>query len=237
MADPPKKRSVTMTQNDVIAPEVNLLHFGLPPGDAMHFLPGQFVTFYVAKNGATVTRSYSISSSADQADRFDLCIKKVDGGYVSTYLCGLAQGSELRMMGPLGRFLLKDPGSRSVLFVCTGTGIAPFIPMTESLLSQKPDQPTWLFFGTRHEEDLLFRKELETLCSAHTNFHYVPVLSRPESNWSGATGHVEGALEEKLPDLTNCDVYICGVPGMVADVQALAEQLHCPKDHTFVERY
>ncbi len=237
MADPPKKRAVTLANNDPVAPDVSLLHFSLTPGDAMRFLPGQFVTFYVTRNGATVTRSYSITSSADLTDRFDLVIKRVDGGYVSSYLCALPPGQELRMIGPLGRFLLTDPRDRTVLFACTGTGIAPFLPMSEALLRLYPNQVAWLFFGTRTKEELLFRKELEAREAAHSNFHYVPTLSRPPPEWSGAIGHLEEPLKRKFPDLTNCDIYICGVPQMVAEVQQLAAELRCPKERTFVERY
>src|SRR5438309_2338179 len=146
MADPPRKRVATVSAIELVAPWVDVLHMQLAEGDTMRFDPGQFVTFYVDRNGATVTRSYSIASSPDLVDRFDLLVKKVDGGYVSTYLTSLHGGEQLRMIGPLGRFLLKDPGNRPVVFVCTGTGIAPFIPMLEQLLRRAPSHPSSLIF-------------------------------------------------------------------------------------------
>lgn len=237
MADAPKKRTVRLAGVEAVAPETFALHIALPAGDAMHFDPGQFVTFYVAKNGATVTRSYSVMSTPDVADRFDLVVKRVEGGYVSNWLCSRPAGEELRMVGPLGKFLLREPGERSVLFVSTGTGIAPFLPMTERLLRQSPAHDTWLFFGTRTESEILFRERFEALQAANPRFHYVPVLSRAGPEWGGARGHVEAPLRERFPDLSGCDLYICGVPQMVQEVRELAETLHAPKERVFVERY
>jgi CDP-4-dehydro-6-deoxyglucose reductase len=237
MADPAKKRVVSVAAIELVAPWVDILHMKLAEGDQMRFDPGQFVTFYVDKNGTTVTRSYSIASSPDLLDRFDLLVKKVDGGYVSTYLTSLHGGEQLRMIGPLGRFLLRDPGNRPVVFVCTGTGIAPFIPMLEQLLRRTPSHPSCLIFGTRHDDSLLFREHLESTSKVHPNFQYLPVLSQPGPGWTGSKGHVQDCLRAQFADLSQHDVYICGIPQMVQEVQELVQELRCPKDRTFVERY
>ncbi len=237
MPDPPRKRTVRVTANRPLAPSVYLLGLALPPGDALRFDPGQFVTFYVPKNGAVVTRSYSICSSPSRIDEFELCIKHVEDGFVSTYLSARRAGDPLNLVGPLGRFLLRDPGDRPVAFVSTGTGIAPFRPMLERLAAERPGHPAWLFAGYRYREDLLFHAEFEERARSDGSFRYVPVLSRPSPEWTGATGHVEDPLRERFPDLSGVDLYICGVPPMVAEVLELARGLGCPKERTFVERY
>ncbi len=237
MAEPPRKRTVTVAENRRLTRDVHLLRCRLPPGDALRFDPGQFVTFYVRKGAATVTRSYSICSDPSSAEEFDLCIKKVEGGYVSTHLCERAVGDALNAVGPLGRFLLREPNDRPAVFVATGTGIAPFRPMVDRLLAQHPHHPTWLFAGYRYAEDLLFHDELSARAEREPSFRYVPVLSRPPDTWTGARGHVQGPLEAALPNLAGCDVYVCGVPPMVAEVLALAERRGCPRERTFVERY
>ncbi|MGI0128851.1 MAG: ferredoxin--NADP reductase, partial [Thermoplasmata archaeon] len=110
------KRVVTIASNTTIAPEVHLLDFALPPDEVLRFVPGQFVTFYVLKETKTLTRSYSIASEPDQTGRFELIVKRVDDGYVSTLLCRLTPGQRMTMLGPLGKFLLRDPGGRTVVF-------------------------------------------------------------------------------------------------------------------------
>jgi ferredoxin-NADP reductase len=237
MVDPPRKRTVTLAQRRSIAPSIYVLGMSVDAGDALRFEPGQFVTFYVPKDGVTVTRSYSISSSPERTDRFDLLVKQVDGGYVSTLLCERPEGERLNTIGPLGRFLLRDPGGRPVVFACTGTGIAPFLPMIDRLYRDHPEARCVLFFGTRQKEDLLFADRYREMARTHPTFEYVPALTRPKDDWTGEQGRIEGPIRRRFGSLADSDVYICGIPQMVQEVQNLAAELGCPKERTFVERY
>jgi ferredoxin-NADP reductase len=239
--EPPRKRDFILDSNRVIAPLVHILNFRAAPADAFAFEPGQYVTFYLTRAGKSITRSYSFFSPAGRVEQFDLLIKQVPGGFGSTFLCGLDPDSRptLKGLAPLGRFLLKPPGNRSVVFVATGTGLAPFVPMLHVLRALAPQTPTWLIFGERYRADLFYFDELCAMKDAWNAFRFLPVLSHPpiDGSWDGGTGHVEDALRQAFPDLSNADVYLCGVPEMVNETQALALQLNCPKDHVFVERY
>jgi ferredoxin-NADP reductase len=237
----PRKRALTLEANQIIAPSVHVLTFRTAPDDAFAFAPGQYVTFYLSRSGNSITRSYSFFSSAEKVGQFDLLIKRVPGGYGSTFLCGLAPVSHptLNGLAPLGRFLLQPPRDRTVVFVATGTGLAPFIPMLDDLRAHFPQTPTWLIFGERSQEDLFYLNEMRVLERVWPSFHFLPILSHPpaDGSWQVGAGHVEDALRERFPDLSNADVYLCGVPAMVNETQELALHLNCPKDHIFVERY
>ncbi len=237
----PRKRDLILESNRIIAPSVYVLTFRTAPDDAFVFAPGQYVTFYLSRSGNSITRSYSFFSSAGMVGQFDLLIKQVPGGYGSTFLCGLAPGSHptLKGLAPLGRFLLKPPGDRTVVFVATGTGLAPVIHMLDDLRAHFPQTPTWLIFGERSREDLFYFDEIGALERVWPSFHVLPILSHPpaDGSWHVGAGHVEDALSERFPDLSNSDVYLCGVPAMVNETQELALHLNCPKDHIFVERY
>ncbi len=126
-----------------------------------------------------------------------------------------------------------------MLFIATGTGLAPFVPMLHELRERSPSTPAWLVFGNRSREDLIWFDELRGLEADWADFHFLPVLSRPptDGSWSGSAGHVEDVLRDRFPDLSQSDVYLCGVPAMVNEGQELALQLKCPKEHIFVERY
>ena len=241
MMESPRKRDVFLESNRVVGPSTHVLTFRTAPDDSFAFAPGQYVTFFLSRAGRSVTRSYSFFSPAGKINRFDLLIKQVPGGFGSTFLCGLSPASHptLKGLAPLGRFLLKDPDHRTVVFVATGTGLAPFIPMLDDLRSHVPETPTWLIFGNRFREDLIYFDELRALEIAWPAFHFLPILSRPpaDAGWPGAVGHVQGALRERFPDLSGSDVYLCGVPEMVNETQELALHLNCPRDHVFVERY
>lgn len=237
----PRKRNFTLESNRVVAPSVHVLTFRTAPDDTFSFAPGQYVTFYLTRAGNSITRSYSFFSPARETGRFDLLIKQVPGGYGSTLLCGLDPQTQptLRGLAPLGRFLLRPPGDRTVVFVATGTGLAPFIPMLDDLRAHSPGASTWLVFGERFREDLFYYDELRALEAAWPTFHFLPMLSRPpaDGSWGGGAGHVQDGLRERFPDLSRSDVYLCGVPAMVNETQELALRLNCPKDHIFVERY
>ena len=82
----PRRRGVTLVENVEVAAGIHVLTFSLGLNDALEFVPGQYVTFYLQRQGNQVTRSYSIYSSARLHDRFSLLIKRVSGGFASNLL-------------------------------------------------------------------------------------------------------------------------------------------------------
>ncbi|MHB1866209.1 MAG: ferredoxin--NADP reductase [Thermoplasmata archaeon] len=238
---PPHRRNVLLLSNVELAPSLHVLKFAWPAGDPVVFDPGQYATFYLPRQGKSTPRSYSFFSSADHHDRFALLIKRVPDGFGSTYLCNLSplERPPLSVLAPLGRFVLADPDDRTVVLVATGTGLAPFVPMLERLGKEHPGNPTWLFFGSRHVEELVDREELQRRQRTWPNFHFVPVVSRPpiDGSWTGDRGHVQEAVQARFPDLSHADVYLCGVNEMVNEMQKIALRLGCPKERIFVERY
>jgi ferredoxin-NADP reductase len=238
---PPRRRQLTLLSNTEVAPSIYRLRFGLPKGESIEFVPGQYVTFYLPREGKTLTRSYSIYSSANQHDRIALLVKKVPHGFGSHFLCDLSalRAPTLAALAPLGRFVLHDPGDRTVVLVATGVGLAPFVPMLERLHERHPTTPIWLFCGNRYVDDMVNRREFEQLERLWPSFHFVPILSQPpdDGSWHGAVGHVEEHVRGRFPDLSRSDVYLCGANRMVNQMQELAFELGCPKDHVYVDRW
>ncbi len=181
------------------------------------FTAGQFISLYVARNGAEDNRAYSIAS-APAGNRFDLCLNRVPGGYFSNYLCDLAPGATIEFEGPFGFFVLRQP-PRDSLFIATGTGIAPIRGLLRHLFSQDTDRDVWLLFGVRYPETILYRHEFEALAARHPNFHFLPTLSRSPAEWSGLRGHVQEHLDTLLAEHPGLDAYICGLKAMVDDVR------------------
>jgi CDP-4-dehydro-6-deoxyglucose reductase, E3 len=240
-ASPSRARALTLQHNELVGPKIHVLTFGLGPAEEFEFRPGQYVTFRLQRDGKSLPRSYSIYSSPHRRDRISLLIKEVPGGFASPYLCGLSPDSHptLTALAPLGRFVLHDPGDRTVVLVATGVGLAPFLPMLERIREYAPATPTWLVYGNRYLEEVVDRPALERLSLSWPSFHFLPVLSRPPSDgsWPGAVGHVEEAVARQFPDLSCADVYLCGATAMVNEMQALALSLHAPKERVFVDRW
>ena len=203
--------------HDVRAIELRLLE-----PTSLTFKAGQFVSFEVPKEGQPrpVTRPYSIASPPEQRDRILLVLNLVQGGPGSGYLFSLREGSRTSFKGPAGAFYLKDDGDRELLFVATGTGIAPMRSMILAQLQRAPDRPVTLFWGLRSQRDLYWQDEWAALALAHPNFIVVTTLSRPEPGWSGAHGRVTALVEERITSVRNLAVYLCGGSAMIKDVTA-----------------
>ena len=205
-----------------------------PP--TMPFKAGQFVLVFADQGGKRVQRPYSIASSPEHTEYFELCLNRVPGGFMSNHLCDLTEGAMVQAQGPFGVFTLKEPPGRAGVFVATGTGVAPFRSMIHWALAHDAQQELWLFFGVRYETDVLYHAEWEALAKRHSNFHYIPTISRPKA-WIGHTGYVQHHLPKYLKDPSGLDVYICGLGQMVADVQQTLLGMGLAKEQIHFERY
>jgi NAD(P)H-flavin reductase len=203
--------------HDVRAIELRLLE-----PDSLSFKAGQFVSFEVPKEGQPrpVTRPYSIASPPGQRDRILLVLNLVQGGPGSEYLFSLREGSRTSFKGPAGAFYLRDDGARDLLFVATGTGIAPLRSMILAQLQREPNRPVTLFWGLRSQQDLYWQDEWAALAAIHSNLTVVTTLSRPEPGWQGPTGRVTTLVDERVRSVANLAVYLCGGSGMIKDVTA-----------------
>jgi ferredoxin-NADP reductase len=171
-----------------------LIHF--------EFKAGQFVTMDlpIGEKRLARWRSYSIANAPDGSNVFELCIVRSGSGEGTRYLFEeIKVGSEIRLKGPDGAFVLPEHIEKDLVLICTGTGVAPFRSMVQDLKrSGKVHRNIHLIFGTRTEEGLLYRAEFEALEREMPNFKYTPVLSR-QVEWSGQKGYIYGAIRHIPP--------------------------------------
>lgn len=215
-------------------------HFKLifEPGTTFDFEPGQFVNA-IAPSGngeKTIKRPYSIASPPYEKGYIDLVWKRVEGGFMTNYFWKLKQGDALQIQGPLGRFGFKQPIPKRLAFVATGTGIAPFRSMILQMFKDGTDRDVWLIFGNRYETDILYDEEWEGLAARHSNFHYLPTVSRPQT-WTGEKEYVQKLLPKYLKTSANTQVYICGLTNMINEVQTTALEMGFAKDQILFEKY
>lgn len=218
-----------------IAPDVRHFVFEVPEVEQLPYIPGQFVSFSNQFGEKKVTRAYS-TASAPNRNRFELCLNRVQDGFFSPHLFAMKTGDTVDMKGPIGHFVLKRPASDSI-FVATGTGIAPFRGILYDCLDRERENEFTLVFGVRYEHGILYRAEFEELQRKHTNFRFLPTLSRPEPGWSGKQGHVQQHVMELLGDRRDIDVYICGMKAMVDDLRARLKAAGVERTHIIFEKY
>src|SRR2546421_4162079 len=134
-------------------PETYLIRFTFENEGVFDFEPGQFISLFAEKDGKSISRPYSIASPPESKDYLELCIKVVEGGFMSNYLHHVAPGTKLRSIAPLGTFVLLEPPDypiRDTVFVATGTGIAPFISMIGHIWAMDYDIDVHMVFGCRY---------------------------------------------------------------------------------------
>ncbi|MFO0980892.1 MAG: FAD-binding oxidoreductase [Planctomycetota bacterium] len=226
----------TLERSLALTPTTKHLQWQVAGGASLAFTAGQFLSLELGPH----TRAYSIASPPQDDARFELCLNRVPGGAVSNHLCDLEPGAVLEFSGPYGFFTVAQPVDRDLVFIATGTGIAPVRSMLADLLAhgRAGGHRLTLIFGVRHEQSLLYRDELEQLARVHQNFAFVPTLSRPSPGWRGQSGHVQQALLDRFARRSDFAAYVCGLRAMVDDVRLLLRE-RCRLDRKQVhhERY
>jgi benzoyl-CoA 2,3-dioxygenase component A len=186
-------------------------------------------------------RQYSIASPRDGErpgyNNVALTVKRVtqdhDGrpvqGVCSNYLCDLAKGDAVQVIGPFGNsFLMPNHPGSNLLMICTGTGSAPMRAMTERRRRRRALNEggrLMLFFGARSERELPYFGPLMNLPADFID------INLAFSRTPGAPKrYVQDAMRERAGDIAallrdpETFVYVCGLKGMEAGVlEALAQ--------------
>jgi CDP-4-dehydro-6-deoxyglucose reductase, E3 len=189
------------------------------------FVAGQYVSIEVTEikegHARLNNRPYSIASPPEESDVLKLCVNLVRGGPGSSYLHSLHLGDKVAFLYPMGYFTIHDEAATSLLFVATGTGIAPIKSMILHLLLAGSRRPMTFYWGLRKEEDLYYQDEFEALARQYPFFKYVITLSQPSSGWQGARGRVTHHLPEAVQSTENLEAYLCGNGEMIKEVRGL----------------
>ena len=234
-----------LTRAIELSEQTRHLEFHVSGVEQFDFQAGQFISVKERRtDGREQTRAYSIASPPRGDSRFELCLNRVGEGFMSNFLCDLDEGQEIKWHGPHGLFTLHHPVQDS-LFICTGTGVAPFRSMLQHLFAvgtRNRGHQFWLVFGTRQETDLYYADEFRQLEREHPNFHYIVTLSRPTKSWQGYRGYVQEhvrALIEARPGhgAGSMHAYICGLQDMVSTNRKLLEDVGWDSKSIFYERY
>jgi CDP-4-dehydro-6-deoxyglucose reductase len=230
---PSKTLPCRISSIDRLAPDVVRIMLRLPPTADFRSIPGQYIDV-IGPGG--VRRSYSLAN-ADTADKtLELHIRAVDGGVMSDYWFNKAKANDLlRFNGPLGTFFLRDLDQLHLVFLATGTGIAPVKAMLESLTHIAPEQTpqsVTVFWGGRTTEDLYF--DPQAIPAGH---RFAPVLSRAAEGWTGISGYVQNALLATQPDLARTAVYACGSDAMIRSAKASLLAAGLPDNRFFADAF
>ena len=207
----------------------DVCNFKLSRPEGFEFKAGQFVMVMVGDKG----RAYSVASSPDEKEYFDLCVKKVEGGLATTFLFNLKEGDLVTCKGPFGHFVPKEDEEELVL-VGVGTGIAPLRGIAHYLLDKGFDKKIMIVQGARTKDLLLYDDELKALEKKYSNFSYERVLSRCDEEGC-KRGYVQEVVKENISEKTS--YFLCGLPVMVTQTKELLLEKGVDKTKIKTEAY
>ena len=198
-----------------------------------YFRAGQYLSLKLPLEGSFVTRAYSLCSSPKDAlkGRAAITVRSNPGGFAADkLLAALKPGDEVIASDPQGFFYYEDlRDAKHVVGLAGGSGITPFLSMAYALRDGAEDFELTLLYGSRDEESILFKKELDEVAAACPKFRVVHVLSDEEK-----AGYEHGFITAELikkyaPADAEYSVFLCGPEGMYRFLKPEIEKLALPE--------
>ena len=178
--------------------------------------------FSVGGAKLSVNREYSIASDAG-ADYLDFLVRRIEGGLVTQFLASRKPGDYVQIMGPYGEFTIsEEQRSSRLLFVATGTGIAPFVSFAKTF----PDLSYTVFHGVRFSDErygveFFPQDSYRAFVSKPARRHGVRVIQGLEE----INRHEFGAI------------YLCGNRAMITDAVEVLRSRGIARGTIFMEAF
>lgn len=202
----------------------------------VQFQAGQYVSLKVSERGDR--RSYSICSSPEKNHGFELLIDISPQGLGTSFLSEMTLGQEVDVLMPLGVFTVSQASDeQAVIFLGTGSGIAPFRSMILDQLQAKHDtRPIVLHWGLREVNQLFWQDEFQELAESFPNFHFHPVISRPTNEWPLCRGRVTDCLRTHEFN-QQAGYYLCGNAAMLQETLTILQEKGILPGHIHHEKF
>lgn len=215
--------------------ELNKILDGIEVVDLIYDFPADFKSGqeFIGLLRKLQPRLYSIASSPNaHPGEVHLTVAKVTyetkgrprRGVCSTFLCeGMSENETVRVfMQPTKHFKLPEDGSKDIIMVGPGTGIAPFRAFLEEREASKATGRSWLFFGNPHEKtDYFYQEQFDKMQESG-------ILTRIDCAWSRDQEfkiYVQDKIREHSEEIWNwleggAHFYVCGdATYMAGDVE------------------
>lgn len=162
------------------------------------FNPGQYTHIINPAFQPEKEHSFSIACPPQKHNGdLEYCIKIY--GEWTKQLSKKSPGDELFIAGPCGNFVFDQTKDTNAVFLVGGVGIAPIMSMLRFIQQEKITGNFLLIYGSRTEEYIAYKKELELLERSITKLKVIHILSDvpSESTWKGYTGFITKEILEK----------------------------------------
>ena len=200
------------------------------------FIPGDYCFLSFEKDETKYGPKPFTFSSAPNGNFVDITIKKI--GNFTQAIHTLQVGNKITILGPQGGKVIFDESVKEdIIFVCMGTGIAPFMSAMRYAHKHDMTNKITMLCCNRTKEDIIFKKDLEKIGRLDNN-KIVHFISREEVSEpyvhgriskEGIISHVENTKEKLW--------YLCGSPSFVASLKQWLDEMGLDKDKIRVENF
>jgi predicted ferric reductase len=180
--------------------------------------PGQFFLWrFYTKDLWLTAHPYSLSAAPDGRS-LRITVKPL--GDDSAALRKVRPGTRVSASGPYGRFSHDTRVSRGLVLVGAGIGITPIRAMLED--RHATDGPCYVIVRGSSEREVPLLDEVVALAAERGARVHI-LLGHRGDGWSTADG--PRSLAQLVPQLPDCDVFVCGPEAWAAAVMENAR--HC----------
>ncbi len=215
-----------------------LFSFRTTRDPSLRFESGHFIMIGLEVEGKPLMRAYSIASPHYE-EHLEFFSIKVQNGPLTSRLQHLKVGDPLLVSRkPTGTLVLRDlkPGKHLYLFA-TGTGLAPFLSITQDPETYEKFEKVVLIHGVRQVNELAYQDLFQEHLPEHEflgemlrdKLIYYPTVTRePFRNRGRLTDIIESGQLFKDIGLPPLDPavdrgMICGSPSMLKDTAAMLD--------------
>ncbi len=202
---------------------------------AAYFRAGQYLSVALEIDGSVLTRPYSISSSPKwtKEGKYTITVRRTPNGFASDWILdNWKVGDEVLISEPLGNFFyeaLRD--CDDVIALAGGSGITPFLSMAYAIRDKAEDFNLTILFGSRSEDSILFKDELDSIARECDKVKVVHVLSEEEKD-----GYEHGFINAEIiskyaPKDREYSVFMCGPEGMYRFAEGELQKLGLDRKH------
>ncbi|TXT60033.1 MAG: hypothetical protein BAJALOKI2v1_140018 [Promethearchaeota archaeon] len=218
--------------------------FRLVPKDSLKLLApfraGQYISITVEIDGIRTSRPYSLVSSPNQIEYYEIAIKKKENGFVSQYFFNkVKRGDKFIVSEPMGN-LYYNPifHGNKLIFIAGGCGITPFISMLRNMVEKNFPIEIVLLYGCLTQEDVLFNRELKEFQLYNSNIKIKIILSEPKNQWNGESGFITSEIISKNVDFVHDHYfYVVGKKSMYDFIETQFDNLNIPRHKVVYESH
>lgn len=128
---------------------------------------------------------------------------------------------QLTVRLPGGDCVLQPSGQRPLLMLAAGTGFAQAKALLEAAFATDGSRPVTLWWAVRERRDFYLESLAREWAEMHPNFTFHGVSEAPldvdfaDERVHAHQGRIDQVLAARLDDVSACDIYLSGSPGMV----------------------